>query len=108
LDLTEARYPKDAYQVTVDVTLLGGHVELRLPDNWTVCAGRLDLARGTRFVGRLSSPEPVSPQPREEEDDLNLFVLNVQGWSGMVSISKGHPADPPASGADSGRPVSPP
>jgi hypothetical protein len=108
LDLTAARYPRDALRVTVDITLLGGHVELRLPDDWTVCAGRLDLARGTRFVGELSSPTPVSPESGEEEDDPNLFVLNVQGWSGMVSISKGHPADPPASSADSGCPVSPP
>jgi hypothetical protein len=108
LDLTAARYPRDALRVTVDITLLGGHVELRLPDDWTVRAGRLDLARGTRFHGQLSSAEPVSPQPREEEDGQNLFVLNVQGWSGMVSIRKGHPADPPASGVDSGRPVSPP
>ena len=104
LDLAKAHYPGMADRITVDITLLGGWVELRVPQGWPVRAGRVDLARGTRFVGNLSSPIPVLDAP-EVEDEANLIVLNVQGWSGRVTITRDQPADPPPSGSGSARSV---
>lgn len=96
LDLTEAHYPASAHRITVDITLLGGWVVVHVPRGWPVRAGRVDLARGTQFVGYLSSPLPVEEVP-EVGDEPNLVVLNVQGLSGEMTISRDHPVDPPPS-----------
>lgn len=106
LDLAKAHYPGRADRITIDITLLGGRVELRVPHGWPVRAGRLDLARGTRFIGNLSSPIPVLDVP-EEKDEADLVVLNVQGWSGRVTITRDQPTDPPPSGSGSARSVPP-
>lgn len=101
LDFTQAAYPTvSAPRITVDLTLLGGRVEFLLPDNWTVQAGRLSLAKGTQFSGRIGLFDQAADEPSDDEFGLNLVVLNVQGWSGMVCLVQGHHAEPPSSSAD--------
>lgn len=93
LNLTKARYPPSADRITIDITLLGGWVVLHVPHGWPVHAGRVDLARGTQFVGNLNARLPVH-DVSSKEDEPNLVVLNVQGLSGRMTISRDHPVDP--------------
>lgn len=85
LDLTGADFPV-ARRITVDATIISGALELRLPREWSIRAGRLDLARGTRFDGDFSSAVPADPIP-VPGDEPRLVVLNVQGWGGRVVLS---------------------
>jgi hypothetical protein len=91
LDLTDASYPVAGGgsvlpKITVDVTVFGGWLEIRVPHDWSVHAGRAYLTRLVRFEGQLSSAE---------EDD-NLVVLNIQGWSGRVIVRRVQASDPPS------------
>jgi len=111
LDLSGAGFPEAAGTVTVDVTVLAGWVELRVPHDWKVLAGRVDLTAGVRFVGEVDSE---SAEVDDEVDDfsecdndrvvLPRLALNVQGWASRVIVSRAHSADsslpsakPPAS-----------
>lgn len=86
LDLTESDYPRKADDITVDVTILGGRLEIHIPENWTLRPGKMDLARGTQFVGHLNSPGSISVDSVDQDGQTNLVVLNVQGWLGMLAI----------------------
>jgi hypothetical protein len=108
LDLSDAGYPRSAGEVTVDVTVLAGWVELRLPRDWEVLAGRVDLTARVRFVGSVESEwvetSDDSSKPEDDEAIQQRVVLNVQGWASRVIVSRYHspdyslPAtDPPAS-----------
>lgn len=111
LDLTCAGYPSSADHVTVDVTVLAGWVELRVPHDWEVLAGRVDLTAGVRFVGDVDSDstevnEDLHDSSVAEDDGAGLqrVKLNVQGWASRVIVSRAHAPDsslpasePPAS-----------
>jgi hypothetical protein len=86
LDLTGAGAPGPARRVTVDITVLAGWVELRVPHDWQVRAGRVDLTAGVRFVGDVDG-ESIDD---EEEAGPRRVVLNVQGWASRVIISRAH------------------
>jgi hypothetical protein len=94
-DLSHAEFPGGVNRITVDVTMLGGRVKLKVPHDWRVRAGHLEFARGTRFFGEFSSRIPVS-DIESKWDAPSLVVLNVQGWFGVVSVAH---AEPPAAAA---------
>lgn len=85
LDLTNAAYPRGADRVTIDVTVLGGWVELRVPHHWVVIAGRVELTAGVRFVGNVDLPEG-------DDTTQNRIVLNVQGLASRMIVSRSHPS----------------
>lgn len=111
LDLSNAGCPGSVGEVTVDVTVLASWVELRVPHDWEVLAGRVDLTARVRFVGDVDSESTdVGDEPDdsgESEDDeagRQRVVLNVQGWASRVIVSRTHSpdsslpaAEPPAS-----------
>lgn len=94
LDLTKAHYPLAAQRLVVDATVLGGRFVLSLPRDWTLKAGRFDLAYGIGLHGDLSTGTPALPG--ESRQDGYLVVLNLQGLGGRVEITA------PGGGAGSG------
>lgn len=90
LDLTEIAFP-DEDELTFDVTILGGRVQLLLPHNWHVQAGRVEFARAMAFEGVLTS----SKRHEADQEIGNLVVLNVQGWLGSLAVTQSTP--PPRS-----------
>lgn len=100
LDLSGAGYPGSAGKVTVDVTVLAGWVELRIPHDWKVLAGRVDLTAGVRFIGDVDlEPTAVgddfddSSEPEDDGVVLKCVVLNIQGWASRVIVSQAHKPD---------------
>lgn len=80
LDLTRA--DEQLYEdFTVDVTIIGGSVELVLPEGMVVQPGRLALAWRTKFCGTAAT----------DVDDESVVTLNVQGLLGRVTVR--HKAD---------------
>jgi len=107
LDLSDADYPGSAGMVTVDVTVLAGWVELRVPHDWEVLAGRVDLTAGVRFVGDVNSESTEvdddlgdSDEPEDTEARRHRVVLNVQGWASRVIVSRAHSPDSSLPGAE--------
>jgi hypothetical protein len=87
LDLSHASYP-GTDRLWIDITCVLGRIEIKLPKDWTVQAGRIELARRMTFEGRLTSAE-IAPSGKDEKVvDLNLVVLNVQGWAGAVRVTQ--------------------
>ncbi|MFE2427455.1 hypothetical protein ACFXJ5_11980 [Streptomyces sp. NPDC059373] len=89
VDLARASYPFVDARMVVDVTVLGGQVELVVPEEWQVMAGRVDLTYGVRFEGRLSTAELAPLLPRPEEADRRTVVINVVGSGGSVTVIRG-------------------
>jgi hypothetical protein len=87
VDLSQATYPGYA-RLWVDITCVMGRVELTLPKDWKVQAGRIELARRVAFEGRLASSELALPSEQDDEAGKNLVVLNVQGWAGAVRVKQ--------------------
>jgi hypothetical protein len=106
--LESCTYPGGIPAMVVDVTLVAGHVELAIPHDWHLRAGRVDLARGIRFNGDLDSPDPPPVDPRTID---RLIVLNVQGLGGVLTVtrprgSEGEPRpEPPAISEPGSRPA---
>ena len=92
LDLTEAGYPGEAEAVTVDVTVLGGWVELLVPQDWEVLADRVDLTARVRFFGHVDSHVNSSEDDDVEDEEAgpSRVVLNVQGWASRMTVTRGH------------------
>ncbi|MEU5891112.1 hypothetical protein ABZ835_30325 [Streptomyces sp. NPDC047461] len=86
IDLSRCEFPFEA-RLVVDVTMLWACVRLKVPADWTVLAGRVELTSGVRFHGRLSEPAFASPQPSPDEE--RTVVVNVQGLGGVVSLTRG-------------------
>ena len=85
LDMSEADRSQ-ATRVWVDVTCLVGRVELIMPKEWEVQAGRIELARHITFGGKLTRTE-FAPLTEEEDDPCkNLVVVNVLGWGGAIRV----------------------
>lgn len=75
LDLAKA--DEQLYEdFTVDVTMIGGSVELVLPQGMVVRPGRLALAWRTKFFGTAAM----------DTDDEPFVTLNVQGILGRVTV----------------------
>jgi hypothetical protein len=87
LDLSQASYP-GAARLWVDVTVLMGRIELIVPRDWEIKAGRVELARGVSFVGTLTSSELATPMEQESEVGASLVVLNIQGVGGAVEVQQ--------------------
>ncbi|WP_143229710.1 hypothetical protein [Actinophytocola xanthii] len=92
LDLEKATFPKEpsgvlADRLTIDLTVLGGWTEVRLPAEWPVRAGRLVLGHPMALVGELSSRVPAIDEV-VSSDEPNLVVLNIQGWLGRVVLTR--------------------
>lgn len=85
LDLDKATFPVEegavVPRVTIDLTVISGQADIRIPAGWAVRAGRVSLTRHMAFVGDLTSIVPASDRP-SADDEPNLVVLNVQGWLG--------------------------
>ncbi|MEV7886858.1 hypothetical protein ACWD3I_23605 [Streptomyces sp. NPDC002817] len=86
IDLSRCEFPFEA-RLVVDVTVLWARVRLKVPADWTVLAGRVELTSGVLFDGRLSEPAFASPQPSADEE--RTVVVNVQGLGGVVSLTRG-------------------
>jgi Domain of unknown function (DUF5668) len=91
LDLGKATFPMEegatVRRVTIDLTVIGGQADIRIPAGWAVRAGRVSLTRRMAFVGDLTSAEPASDRP-SEDDEPNLVVLNIQGWLGRIVLTR--------------------
>lgn len=89
LDLAKATFPVEegavVPRVTIDLTVIGGQTDLRIPAGWAVRAGRVSLTRRMAFLGDLTSTVPASDRP-SADDEPNLVVLNIQGWWGRVVL----------------------
>lgn len=85
LDMSKAAPPPQSTRVWADVTCLVGRVELILPKEWEVQAGRVELARHITFRGKLTRTE-FAPPEQEDDDCKNLVVVNVLGWGGVVRV----------------------
>jgi hypothetical protein len=73
----------------IDITCVLGRVELTLPEDWQVQAGRIELARRVTLEGKLTSAELAPPKEQGGEENQVLAVLNVQGWAGAVRVKHG-------------------
>lgn len=74
-----------ADRVKVDVTCIVGRVEIILPKDWEVQAGRVELARNIKFEGWLPG---IAPAGQKDPHDKNLVVINVLGWLGYVVVRR--------------------
>jgi hypothetical protein len=91
LDLSKATFPESkgsirVKQMTIDLTVVGGWAEVRLPASWPVRAGRMVLGRPMAFVGELTSSIPADHPA--STDESNLVVLNIQGWLGRIILTR--------------------
>jgi hypothetical protein len=84
VDLAEASFPLGEEAVTVDVTMLGGRVDIAVPHDWHVRAGRVELARKFTFLGPVSDERP----PVFGEPPSRMIVLNVQGFRGTLAVNQ--------------------
>jgi hypothetical protein len=87
LDLTRADFPTGG-RLWIDVTVLLGRFEVVLPTGWEIVAGRIELARGVSFAGRLDSARIASTTDQQDAEGGDLVVLNVQGWGGAVVVQR--------------------
>lgn len=87
LDMSQAGYPS-VTRLWIDVTCVMGRVEVILPKDWEVQAGRIELARRMTFGGKLSRSNLAPLAAQEDEFGKNLVVLNVLGWSGAVLVER--------------------
>ena len=89
LDLDKATFPSEegtvVPRVTIDLTVIGGQTDIRIPAGWAVRAGRVPLTRHMAFVGDLTSTVLASDRP-SADDEPNLVVLNIQGWLGRIVL----------------------
>ncbi|MFG3288368.1 hypothetical protein ACGF3G_06095 [Streptomyces sp. NPDC048179] len=86
IDLSGTEFPfQDS--LVVDITVLWARVDLKVPSDWTVLAGRVELTSGVGFSGDLSAPVFASPGLQMEQKPL---VVNVQGLGGIVSLARGN------------------
>lgn len=86
LDMSEAGPSRRSARVWADVTCLVGRIELILPKEWEVQAGRVELARHITFEGKLTRTEFASSTEQEDDPCKNLVVINVLGWGGVVRV----------------------
>lgn len=86
LDMSEADPSRWAARVWADVTCLVGRIELIIPKEWEVQAGRVELARHITFGGKLTRTEFAPPTEQEDDPNKNLVVVNVLGWGGVVRV----------------------
>ncbi|MFF5291466.1 hypothetical protein [Paractinoplanes globisporus] len=84
VDLGAARFPQGEDDLNVDVTLLGGRIEIVVPHGWHVQAGRVELSRRVTFLGAVSDARP----PDADESAERRIVLNVQGWGGVLTVNQ--------------------
>ena len=81
VDMSQADPSPRADRVSVDVTCILGRIEIILPKDWEVQAGRVELARHITFEGALQCTN-VTPC------DRNLVVINALGWCGVVVVKR--------------------
>jgi hypothetical protein len=74
-------------RVLVDVTCIVGRIEILLPREWEVQAGRVELARHVTFEGSLKSTNIVSAE-QKDQCGKNVAEINVLGWRGFVVIQR--------------------
>jgi hypothetical protein len=86
LDMSEADPPRQAARVWVDATCLVGRIELIMPKEWEVQAGRIKLARHITFGGKLTRTNFAPPTEQEDDSCKILIVVNVLGWGGVVRV----------------------
>lgn|GEM_PF-5578676 len=87
LDMARADPSLRADRVWVDVTCILGRVEIILPKEWEVQAGRVALARNITFEGSMESTNIALPE-QEDQRDKNLVIINVLGWRGVVAVQR--------------------
>jgi hypothetical protein len=79
LDLSAAEYPAVDEGVVVDITAWYGRVEISVPADWQVQAGRVELARRMQYDGNLEAWNRGADR---------RVVLNVQGLGGYVRLRR--------------------
>lgn len=87
VELTRADFPGGVHALEIDVTVLGGRVEITLPPTWKVGPGRI-VERALRLDGELDWVTPVlSPDGLSAELRAGLpVVVNVVGFLGAVAL----------------------
>lgn len=88
LDMSRANYPPGAARLWVDVTCVMGCVELILPSDWEVQAGRIELARQMKFRGTLASSSPAPLSEIGDQPEKKLVVINAMGWGGTIVVQR--------------------
>jgi hypothetical protein len=95
----------DEELIELSLSCWAGHIEILLPDSWSVVGGRLASARGVTFRGRLDSTK-LFAEPRNQEMyerlmrigaerrqrhpeagvDSAVVVVHVLGFGGSVEL----------------------
>ena len=86
LDMTQAALIRSD-QVKVDVSCIVGRIEIIVPKDWEVQAGRVELARYIKFEGSLPATGSA-PAGQADQGDKNLVVINALGWLGFVVVQR--------------------
>jgi hypothetical protein len=86
IDLAQATH---SGLLSMDITCVLGRVELTLPKELQVQAGRVELARRMTFEGRLTSSDLGPSGEQAGEANQKLVLLNIQGWAGAVRVRQG-------------------
>lgn len=81
LDLSAAEYPPGQRRIVVDITAWYGRVEISVPADWHVQAGRVELARRMRYYGVLDDVT--------QQEGARVVVLNIQGLGGSIILRRG-------------------
>jgi hypothetical protein len=66
---------------------IAGRIEIILPKDWEVQAGRVGLARHIKFEGSLPAVTSA-PTGQADQDDKNLAVINALGWLGFIVVQR--------------------
>lgn len=85
LDMSRADPSLRTDRVLVDITCIVGRIEIILPREWEVQAGRVELARHITFEGSLKSTNIASTE-QKDQCGKNLAEINVFGWRGFVIV----------------------
>lgn len=62
IDLTAARFPDGVLALEIDIVVLGGRVDIRLPHGWQIGPGRV-IERAVALTGTLDWPSMTKPSP---------------------------------------------
>ncbi len=86
IDYREARHPGVAGSIHVDLTMVCGRVDIRIPDDWVFAAGRVITSASTKFDGNVKARLPDAAV--DEDGDVPLtIVLNVLAVGGEVAVN---------------------
>ena len=105
VDLRHSRWPDPAPAVEVAINCVAGRVEVFVPADWTVAAGRVHLSWGIDFAGDLDLRAPV-PHMEDLAGEAaahlrRVVIVHVVGLAGIVTVPNRGKAHRAATGQSS-------